>query len=310
MSVLIPTHNRREMLMQAVASVRSQSMQDIEIVVVDDGSSDDTLCALRGLEDRRLSTIHLPASRGVSPARNCGIRAATGRWIAFLDDDDLWSPEKLERQLQAVRKSGRRWVYSGSVTVDSTLMVIAGSPPPSADEVSDMLPVRNCVPAGASNVLVERQLLHDAGEFDERLRHLADWDLWIRLASRGVPAVVPFPDVAYRLHGSNASEDAEAIDTEINIVAHRNAVARNGREIDRAFVIRWAAWNLLRVGRRGAAARLYAKAAVHRDPVSVARALATAFDPGVVVRTMSRDTDLEWTAPAGEWLSSFAQTSA
>ena len=277
---------------------------------LDDGSADDTLRELHGLADERLFVVQLSESRGVSHARNCGVRAATGRWIAFLDDDDLWSPHKLERQRQAAHDGSRRWACSGSVTVDDALRVLAGSPPPSGEEIAEMLPIRNCVPAGASNVLVERQLLNDAGEFDERLRHLADWDLWIRLASRGAPAVVPFPDVAYRLHGSNASDDAAAIDTELKIVEERSAATRNGRALDRAFVLRWAAWNLLRVGRRGAAARLYAKAAATGDPVSVARAVATVVDPGAVQRTMLRDTDLEWTAPAREWLSSIVRTSA
>ena len=301
--MVIPTHNRRELLIQAVASVRSQTMSDLEIVVVDDGSTDDTMSALSSISDLRLSVIHLSEARGVSHARNRGIRAATGQWIAFLDDDDLWSPEKLARQLQAARETGRSWACSGSVTVDAALQVIAGSPPPTPDVIADTLPLRNCVPAGASNVVVARQLLSAAGEFDERLRHLADWDLWIRLASRDLPAVVPFPDVAYRLHGSNASDDAEAIDGELNLIAERHASARDGREIDRAFVLRWAAWNLLRVGRRGAAARMYAKAAAQGDPVSAARAVAAVVDSGVVTRTLSRDTNLQWTAPAREWLS-------
>lgn len=304
--MVIPTHNRRELLIQAVASVRSQTMSDLEIVVVDDGSTDDTMSALSSISDLRLSVIHLSEAHGVSHARNRGIRAATGQWIAFLDDDDLWSPEKLARQLQAARETGRSWACSGSVTVDAALQVIAGSPPPTPDVIADTLPLRNCVPAGASNVVVARQLLNAAGEFDERLRHLADWDLWIRLASRDLPAVVPFPDVAYRLHGSNASDDAEAIDGELNLIAERHASARDGREIDRAFVLRWAAWNLLRVGRRGAAARMYAKAAAQGDPVSAARAVAAVVDSGVVTRTLSRDTNLQWTAPARAWLSSAA----
>ena len=304
-SVVIPTHNRRELLIQAVASVRSQTMRNLEIVVVDDGSTDDTTSALSSISDVRLRVIHLSEARGVSHARNRGIRAATGQWISFLDDDDLWSPEKLARQLQAARETGRCWACSGSVTVDAALRVIAGSPPPAPDVIADTLPIRNCVPAGASNVVVARQLLNAAGEFDERLRHLADWDLWIRLASRDLPAVVPFPDVAYRLHGSNASDDAEAIDGELNLIAERHASARDGREIDRAFVLRWAAWNLLRVGRRGAAARMYAKAAAQGDPASAARAFAAVLDPSIVQRRLGRALDHEFAHPTSDWLADF-----
>ena len=157
--MVIPTHNRRAMLLQAIASVRAQTVTDLEVLVVDDGSDDGTSSAVESLCDPRVIVIRSPLPQGVSHARNLGIAAATGEWIAFLDDDDLWAPEKLERQIAAARAACRGWAFSGSVTVDASLAVIAGSPPPDASVVVATLPIRNCVPAGASNVLVTRSLL-------------------------------------------------------------------------------------------------------------------------------------------------------
>ena len=304
---MVPTHNRRMLLLQTLASVRGQTDVDLEIVVVNDASADDTDSAVRSLGDARIRIAHFDASVGVSAARNRGIQLAAGEWIAFLDDDDLWAPWKLSHQLAAASTSKRGWACSGSVTVDGALEIMTGSAPSSPESIVETLPVRNCVPAGASNVLVQRALLHGAGGFDPQLRHMSDWDLWIRLSARGLPAVVDSPDVAYRLHGANASDNAEVIEHEIVILEARHAEARGGRDIDRAFVLRWAAWNLLRTGNRTAAARLYAKAMAAGDPLSAARAVVAVLDPGVVERTMQRTLDEAWVAPAREWLCTIAR---
>lgn len=299
---MIPTRDRRELLLRSLASVRAQTVTDLEIVVVDDGSTDDTTRALAGLEDARIVVIGSSVSHGVSHARNRGIAAATGEWIALLDDDDLWSPEKLARQLAAASESGRGWACSGSVTVDATLRIIAGSPPPSARAIVTTLPLRNCVPAGASNVLVRRDVLMATGNFDIKLRHLADWDLWIRLAAHGLPAVVPVPDVAYRLHGANASDDTDAISYELSLMAGRYGARRGSGALDRAFVFRWAAWHQLRAGRRIAAVRSYARAVAAGDAVSGVRAVAALVDRHAVSRKLDRVHDSEWSSPAARWL--------
>lgn len=304
-SVIIPTFNRRALLMQALASVRAQEGVELEIVVVDDASSDDTVSAVRGLEDNRIVVLSQADRGGVSMARNRGIQASRGEWISLLDDDDLWSPMKLIRQLAGAAATQRRWACSGSVTIDHALVVIAGSPPSGAHEIVRTLPFRNSVPAGASSVLVHRGMLREAGEFDSQLRHMADWDLWIRLGALGLPAVVNEPDVAYRLHGSNASADAEVIQHEINLIERRHVSVRNGAPIDRAFVLRWVAWNLLLTGRRAAAAMTYGRAAIAGDPLSAARAVAALTDRDIVRRTLTRDLDTLWCAPAQQWLLAF-----
>lgn len=302
-SVIIPTRNRSRLLKRTVSSVRSQYGVALEVIVVDDGSSDNTVEMIRGMNDARITIVGEPISRGVSAARNRGVRLATGEWIAFLDDDDLWAPGKLANQLAVVRGSDRIWACSGSISVTDTLRIVAGTPPPSAEILSRDLPFRNCVPAGASNVIVHRDELARAGLFDEGLRHMADWDLWIRLGALGLPALVAEPDVAYRLHAANASADAEQIEREVSVIEERYAVLRGGAPVDRAFALRWAAWNLLRVGRRGAAARTYGRAVAEGDLASVARAVVAILDPGIVERTLRRELDSEWAARAAMWLS-------
>lgn len=105
-SAVIPTRNRPQLVLRAVESVRAQTMRDLEIVVVVDGPDPATVAALKGVNDPRLRIVENPASLGPAGARNAGVQAARGAWIAFLDDDDAWVPEKIERQLEAARRSG------------------------------------------------------------------------------------------------------------------------------------------------------------------------------------------------------------
>lgn len=101
-SVVIPTYNRAGFIGAAVESALGQSYSNLEIIVVDDGSTDNTLDVLGSITDRRLEIVRLPRREGGGFARNQGISRATGGFVAFLDSDDIWEPEKLERQIQAL----------------------------------------------------------------------------------------------------------------------------------------------------------------------------------------------------------------
>ena len=103
-SVIIPTYNRANSVGKAIQSVLDQTFKDLEIIVVDDGSTDDSAPVLAAFGDR--IRLIQQANRGVSGARNTGVRAATGKWIAFLDSDDQWHSSKLEKQLDALQKYG------------------------------------------------------------------------------------------------------------------------------------------------------------------------------------------------------------
>jgi glycosyltransferase involved in cell wall biosynthesis len=303
-TVVIPTRDRSVLLRRTLQSVQRQVDVELEVVVVDDGSRDDTADVVARLGDPRVRLTRHERPQGVSAARNRGIALATGEWVALLDDDDLWAPDKLAAQLCAARHLGRQWACSGSVDVTDALEVVSGGPPPSPEAIVRQLPLRNVVPAGASNVVVRRRALEKTGVFDTLLKHIADWDLWIRLAATlGPPAVVDAPQVAYRLHAGNASTDAGAMAAELARVAERHQSLRRGAPIDLAYAYRWAAWHYLRTGRRGAAVRAYARAAAAGDVRSVARALVACLDPDIARRRqMHYLRDRAWAAQAVAWL--------
>ena len=118
-TVVIPTRDRVRLLTShALPSALSQEGVVLEVIVVDDGSSDGTEESVAAIQDERLSLVRHEQPRGVSAARNTGIAAARGEWLAFLDDDDLWSPLKVSRQLETAAAVGARWVYAASLVVD------------------------------------------------------------------------------------------------------------------------------------------------------------------------------------------------
>jgi hypothetical protein len=229
--------------------------------------------------------------------------------VAFCDDDDLWAPDKLARQLQAARRTGRTWVYAGGVNVDQRLRALEGGPPPPPDRVVELLSSYNPVPAGASNVVVHADTLARAGAFDTRLRRTEDWDLWIRLARLGPPAWVCHPLTAYRIHpASNAFLDTDRALTETALIADRYRIP-----VDRTAQYRRAAWTCLRAGRRRDALRYYLGAVRTGDIKSVARAVAALLHPAPKGNYLHRPfqgrdaTSRRWIAEARVWLDQLAQ---
>ena len=128
-SVVIPTRNRRRLLALALASVLDQRGVRLEVIVVDEASTDDTVEMVRSIADPRVRLVRHAVPLGKSAARNRGIAESVGDWIAFLDDDDLWAPDKLRLQLQALRAERRAWAYTGAVNmtdVDMTNLRFVG----------------------------------------------------------------------------------------------------------------------------------------------------------------------------------------
>jgi glycosyltransferase involved in cell wall biosynthesis len=255
-TVVIPTRNRRGLLLLTLGTVLWQEGVRFEVVVVDDGSTDGTADMVEDLGDRRIRVLRNHAARGVSSARNKGIAEAEGRWIAFLDDDDLWAPDKLALQLRAAGEAGRSWAYAGSVNVTAEHRVIGGAPPAPPEIVAGGLVRRNLVPGGCSGVIVLADALDDVGVFDESLGFLEDWDLWIRLARSGLPAWVPRPLVGYRVHSGNTTRDTERLLSALALIE-----VRYGGPVDRLTFYRYLALASLRSGHRREALRHYARAA-------------------------------------------------
>jgi glycosyltransferase involved in cell wall biosynthesis len=268
-SVVVPTHNRRRLLGQTLRSILGQRGVDFEVLVVDDGSTDGTAEMVAGLADARVRLLRHDTPKGVAAARNRGIAEATGAWLGFCDDDDLWAPNKLARQLQAAHQTGRGWVYTGEVRIDLWQRIVGGiQPPPPPEQVTTRLPHWNLVPGGCSGVIASKAALAVTGWFDPRLRNLADWDLWIRLGRTGPPACVPDLLVGYRLHGGSASRETRSILAEAEMLDRREGVA-----VDRGDLEHYLGVLCLRSGRRRDALRHLATAARHGRVVGAGRGL-------------------------------------
>jgi len=229
-SVVIPTRNRIALLTRALRSVQAQHGTSFEVIVVDDCSIDETSEVIASLGDDRIRVLRTEQPGGAAVARNVGIGEAAGRWIAFLDDDDLWAPDKLAKQLEAMSGSGRLWAYSGAVFINPAGRIRGGAPPPSPEEVIALLPHYNPIPAAASNVIVSAKVIAETGGFDPSLIHMTDWDLWLRIAARlGPPACAPAPTVAYHLHGGNFSAQPAGIRKEVAAMKLRHPTVDSTR---------------------------------------------------------------------------------
>ena len=276
-TVVIPTRDRWPMLSRAaLASARAQEDVDVEIVVVDDGSNDGTAEQVRALGDHRVRAIRHEQSVGVAAARNSGIAAARGRWISFLDDDDLWAPRKLREQLDAAARADAVFVYTAGAGIDGEHRFLFDVAAPEAATIVRQLLQWNVIWCGCSNVAARADIVHALGGFDPELAQLADWDLWIRLALAGPAAACPEVLVAYTMHDRNMllTEPKDVFPEFDRLVEkHGAAAAAHGVRLDRARFGRWVAMGHRRAGRRRRAARTYLDAAIRgRDPGSALRA--------------------------------------
>ena len=210
-SVILPAYGRLEHLRACVASVLGQSLTTWELIIADDGSDDATRAWLAGIGDPRVRVLLLPHSGNPARVRNAALRVARGRYLAFLDSDDLWLPEKLERQLAAMSAApARRWSYSRVQRIDAQ-----GAPASEAGVqdwrriegaiVEPLLKIEALVATPA--VVAERSLVEEAQGFDEGQQFCEDYDLWIRLALRSEATAVDQPLACVRVHDSNYSQD-------------------------------------------------------------------------------------------------------
>jgi glycosyltransferase involved in cell wall biosynthesis len=269
-SVVIPTHNRWTLLQATLASALQQEAVSFEVIVVDDGSDDETSQRVSRMGDDRVRLVRNERRLGPAEARNRGIDAARTAWIAFLDDDDLWAPEKLRLQLDAARTASASFVYGHAVLIDEDRRVVTDDvPPPAPDQLPRALIQRNAMPAGSSNILVQADLLDRTGRFDKRLRQLADWDMWLRLAEAGRAAVCPAVVVACRRHEANMLlTDRRDVRQEFAYLAakHEALSRRQGSTFDPVAFSHWVAAGQRKTGRRLAAMRTHLEAAVaYRD---------------------------------------------
>jgi glycosyltransferase involved in cell wall biosynthesis len=259
-TVIIPTRNRRSFLPLALRSALSQEEVAVEVIVVDDSSTDDTSAYLGSIRDPRLRILGHASHQGVAKARNTGIAAAQGDWLAFLDDDDLWSPRKLTSQLRAAEARNAVFAYSSAVVLTENRQPLQVLPAPDPEELVTLLLRRSAIPAGSSNVIARTDVVRHLGAFDEHLFQLADWDLWIRLAQVDVAAASGEVLVGYCQHPGNMMLfNQRTAPQEFHYLCskHGNLLAGSGANFDRVGFTRWIAWAYRRTGRRLEAATVY-----------------------------------------------------
>ncbi|MBE9068951.1 glycosyltransferase [Leptolyngbya cf. ectocarpi LEGE 11479] len=198
-TVVIPAYNCQTTIRNTLRSVFEQTYSTLEIIVVDDGSTDDTLDILKTLDDDRLTVLTQP-NAGVSASRNRGLRHASGEFVALLDSDDLWLPDKLADQLEALQSESQAAVaYSWTDYIDQTgEFVRKGYYCNFQGKVHQQLLLGSFLESG-SNPLIRHSALEAVGGFDESLRTCEDWDLWIRLSLHYPFVVVPKVHVKYRI---------------------------------------------------------------------------------------------------------------
>lgn len=211
-SVVIPAYNVAWCVRKAIDSVLKQDWRDFEVIVVDDGSTDDTAAVLSSYGDK--IRIVRQSNGGMSNARNAGIRAALGEFIAFLDADDWWLPTKLGRQVALMRERPELGFCSCAARVEDVegkLLNLWGCPPWHGSWLVYLFQGGASVPGSCSAVLARRDLVDAAGAFDETLRGAEDPDLWIRLAAITEYACIDEPLVGILRRPGSVSRNLEAM---------------------------------------------------------------------------------------------------
>ena len=221
-SVIIPTYNRAALLPRAIRSVLNQSFQDFELIIVNDGSTDNTEEVVKSFEDNKIRYIRHEKNRGGSAARNTGIKAAQGQYIGLLDDDDEWLPEKLEKQINKFQglSEGYGVVYSGfSYVYDKKGEIICNNVPMLRGNVYDSL-IKGCI-LGSPTPVIKKICFQKAGFFDETLPSCQDWDMWIRISKNYNFDFVPDILAKHYVHGVQIS-----VDLNVKIIAREKLIEK------------------------------------------------------------------------------------
>ena len=265
-SVVMPAYRSGDTVAVALDSIRDQSLPVAEILVVDDASPDTTveranawLAAAGGGWHGRV--IRLPRNAGPAAARNAGIRAATGAWIAFLDADDAWLPWRLERQFAVLAEApDTGFVCGETIPFESEPVSPTAGPPP-----RELTPVDFVAhnPVATSTVLVRRSALDTVGGFDERFRGPEDYDLWLRLSGHVHGLLLNEPLARYRhVVGSLSMDDRRFLPEVLRVLDKAFGPGgaleayRGSRRVALAEQYASASWMAYRRGARGTALRL------------------------------------------------------
>lgn len=231
-SVVLPTRDRAHTLTRAIQSVLYQSYSNLELIIVDDGSSDKTEELVKGIRDNRILYFKNNISQGSNAARNIGCRAAKGKYIAFQDSDDEWLPDKLDKQIIALEQADPRV----RVSFCSFLRIKGNKstyiPKQSRGLKSGIWNFQKDLLEGSfittQTLVVEKSLLFEIGLFDEKLQRLQDWDLTIKLSPHSPFAFIDIPLVNAFLGGHGISaKNALLIEATEDIISKHNDIFKS-----------------------------------------------------------------------------------
>lgn len=291
-SVVIATKDRAAFLRQALTSALDQEGVDVEVLVVDDGSTDETPAVVEAFSCERLRVVRHEQSRGTSHSRNEASHMARAPWIAFLDDDDLWAPERLRVGLD--RMGNAVFGYCAQVLVNARREAIGAYPAPRATSLRDGLRLHSLM-GGPSAVIVRADVLREVGGFSADYRVLNDWHLWRKIVALGEGSVVGDLLVGYTVHPTNMhlADPRRLLADFDHFAAHEDLDPRAGMEL-----LTWVVEDNKHAGNwRNAAWALTERARRYRRPSDLLRAARLvaarpAYDPAREARVVGP----EWLA--------------
>jgi glycosyltransferase involved in cell wall biosynthesis len=307
--IVIPTRDRWPLLRTALASALAQEGIDVQVVVVDDASTDGTPGELEALKDPRVLVLRHAWQKGVSAARNLGLAHVTAPWVAFLDDDDVWAPGHLAAMLNSVRTSDVDpervgLVFSGHLDVDRGRFLIGVTQAESASAVLEAFQDGINLIGGPSRVVLRTEAVREVAGFDLGLSTVADWDLWVRVS--GERQVVRCPDllVAYTHHLGCMHLDADLFLNEVTVLQAKHGWHVGGRNDPTGQHLPFCVAEVYRRGgRRFHAARWYTESFRARGQWrDLGRAAGVLLGERIIARSgLSHRTALD--PSAGRWLS-------
>jgi glycosyltransferase involved in cell wall biosynthesis len=230
-SVVIPVYNGELTIKSTIESVLTQTFNDFELIVINDGSTDSTLDILGRFQDSRIKVYSYP-NAGLSASRNRGIDQASGDYISFLDADDLWTADKLEAQLNVLRKEpGVSVAYSWTDFIDRAGNLLGyGIYDTDIGYVFPKLLVFFFIGSG-SNALICKNVFEEVGRFDESLVAAEDWDMFLRIAARYNFSVIPKPQILYRITEYSMSSNVIKQEEECMKVVERAYAREPGKSL-------------------------------------------------------------------------------
>lgn len=212
-SIIIPAYNAERTILETIASVQQQTFADFELILINDGSTDQTLKLLGNIQDSRLK-VYSYSNGGLPVARNRGISQSTGEFISFLDADDLWTPDKLELQLVALQQhpeAGVAYSWTCNMSEKGDSFYPGQSVSIEGNVYPKLLGEGNFIASG-SNCLIRRQAIESVGEFEPTLKSFEDWDYYLRLAARWPFVAVPRPQILYRQSSGAMSSKVDVME--------------------------------------------------------------------------------------------------